>query len=43
MGENNCAWSRRLRIPHNTLMAAAAIYKGLKLIMMHIETAMFEN
>ena len=31
MAENNCAWNRRLRIPPDTLAAAAAIYKGLSI------------
>ena len=27
MAESNCAWNRRLRIPRDTLYAAAAIYE----------------
>ena len=28
MGENNAAWNRKLMLHRETLMAAAAIYKG---------------
>lgn len=29
MAENNCAWTRRGHLPRETLVAAAAIYKGM--------------